>query len=261
MPFPNPWNNPDFFSRVKIGGRPILANLVAVNGNKIEDDWNEQRATGSNSATYVFRGTKPAGPAKLTFEAVSPEEFDDLRAVYEMLAPKAGYGTNGNGSTQGSPGSAAYGRQFVRASSPNTPQVNASPSAEILLAQAQQALQALQSGAADPAVTATPSTPVSLLTPGPKPPTLSIENGYLNYVGMTAISRKSWEGPNCTPTNSFQVIIEVVPQREPTKAAVGPAAPKTPDNPGQGSIAFGEIQDPASSARDANAAAARAAAR
>lgn len=260
MAFPNPWTNPDYWQRVKIGGRQIRANLVAVGGNKIEDEWNEQRSTGSSGATYVFRGTKPPGPVKLTFEIAGDAvadlvaEFDDLREIWDLLAPKKGFGGNGTGATQGSPGSAAYGKQYMQASSPTSPAVSTSTSAEDLLTQAQAALAAVQSGASDPAVTATASTPVSVLTPGPKPPTLSIENGYLNYIGINAISRKSWEGPTCTPTNSYQVSIEVVPQREPQKVAVGPAAPKSPDNPGQGSIPLGEIQGPAASAKDANTA-------
>lgn len=256
MSYPNPWNSPRFFSTVKIGGREVMASLVEIDGIKIEDEWNEQRTTGTSGATNVFRGTKPAGPGKLIFEAVSPEEFDDLRELYELLAPKAGGGANGLGATAGSPGSAAYGQQFTQNRSTNSP--TATTSADDLLRQAQQALAALQNGQAAPPVTATASTQVSALTPGPKPPTLSIENGYLNYVGINAISRKSWDGPKPTATNSYRVILEVVLQKEPRKAAVGAASPQTQDNPGQKALAFGEIQDPASSARDANRAAAQA---
>ena len=136
-------------------------------------------------------------------------------------------------------------------------------SAEQLLAQAQASLAALNnptaasasssSSSSSTAATATPS-------PGPKPPTLSVKNGYLNYIGITAISRKSWDGPKATPTNSYRVILEVVSQKDPTPAAVGAAAPKSPDAPdflfataGQGAAA-----DPASGAKAANSAAAQA---
>lgn len=253
MPFPNPWANPDFFRNVKVGGRLVKASLVAIDGIKIEDEWNEQRSTGTSGATFVFRGTKPAGPSALTFEAVDVAEFDDLRELYEMLAPKPGGGANSKGNTQGSPGSAAYGKGYVQAKS--TGATATAPSAEALLAQAQAALVAAQNGAVDPTVTATSSTPVSVLSPGPKPPTLSIENGYLNYIGITAISRKSWEGPRPTPTNSFQVTIGIVPQREPTKVSVGAASPKAKDNPGQKYMQAPHTTGPASSAKAANAAA------
>jgi hypothetical protein len=255
LSFPSPWSAPSFYSTVKIGGRPIKATLVAIGGNKIEDEWNVQRPTGASGATNVFKGTKPAGPATLTFEAVAEDEFDDLREVYELLAPKVGSTTQiGGASTVGSPGSAAYGQQYAQGKSTASA---ATPTASDLLVQAQQALAQLQSGAAAPAVQASASSPV-LLNPGPRPPTLSIENGYLNYVGINAISRASWEGPTPTETSSFRVVIGVVLQREPRKAAVGPASAQSPDNPGQRSIPLGEIQDPANAAKTANAAFAQA---
>lgn len=263
MSFPNPWTSPDFYQRVSIGGRPIKASLVAIDGNAIEDEWDAQKPTGSSGATNVFKGTKPPGPVTLTFEAVSPDEFDDLRDVYELLAPKPGSGANGQGATAGSPGSAAYGQGFMQDRSPASSAVTTSP--EDLLRQAQAALAAVQSGAnvaAQAAAAGTSSGATSKAAaapnPGPKPPTLSITNGYLGYLGITAISRKSWKGPTPTATNSYRVEIVVVSQREPVKAAVGAASPKTQDNPGQATIPLGEIQDPASSARAANAAMAQA---
>lgn len=266
MSFPNPWDNPEYFQRIVIGGRPIKATLVAIDGVEIEDEWSEQRPTGNSGATNVFKGTKPPGPVTLTLEIAGDsidelrDEWDDLREVWELLAPKPGSGVNGTGATTGSPGSAAYGKQFMQAKSPTSSQVSTSP--EDLLKQAQQSLAALQSGAASaaasPATSSSATTAKPAPSPGPRPPTLSISNGYLNYVGITAISRKKWKGPYPTPTNSQRVDITVVNQKEPVKAAVGAASPKTQDNPGQKSIALGEIQDPASSAKDANTQAAQA---
>jgi len=252
MSFPNPWDNREFFERVTIGGRPIKASLVKVSGCKIEDDWQVQRPLGSSGATNVFKGTKPAGPATLTFRIAGDtidalrDEWDDLRAVYEMLAPKPGTSQAGQGNTTGSPGSAAYGKGYVHQSTNDNPAPTVT--ADDLLKQAQAALAQLQAGG-PAASSATSAGPVaSILSPGPKPPTLSIENGYLNYVGITAISRKSWEGPTPDETNGQIVNIEVVLQRAPVKAAVGAASPTAPSNPGQKSIAFGEIQGPQASA-------------
>ena len=121
MSFPNPWDAPEFYQTVKIGGRPIKANLVEIDGISVEDDWTVQRPLGSSGATNVFKGTKPAGPCKLTFEAVTAEEFDDLRELFEMMRPKPGMGAAGTGSTVGSPGSAAYGKGYVNQSSNSNP--------------------------------------------------------------------------------------------------------------------------------------------
>lgn len=253
MSFPNPWDAPDLYQRCVIGGRSIKASLVEIDGISVEDDWQVQRPLGSSGATNVFKGTKPPGPCKLTFEAVSPDEFDDLRELYELLAPKPGMGAQGQGNTTGSPGSATYGKGYVHTSTNDNPRPTVT--AEDLLKQAQASLAALQAGGS--AATPTAAAPVaSILSPGPKPPTLSIENGFLNYLGVTAISRKSWDGPKPTATNSYRVVLEVVLQKAPVKAAVGAASTQIQSNPGQKTIAFGEIQDPASSAKDANKAAA-----
>jgi len=264
--FPNPWDSPDFFRRVKIGGRLIKASLVEISGVRIEDKWEVQKPTGSSGATNVFKGTDPAGPATLTFEIAGDsiadlrEEWNDLRDIFELMEPKAGSGGNGSGATTGSPGSAAYGKQYVHTSTSTSAAVATSP--EDLLKQAQAALAALEAGqgaaaASSPAASsAAAKSASSTPNPGPKPPTLSIENGYLAYVGITAVSRQSWEGPKPTATGSQRVILGVVLQKEPVKAAVGAASPKTKDSPGQKSISFGEIQGPAEAARASNAAAA-----
>lgn len=238
MSFPNPFTNPEFYQQVIIGGHLIKATLKKVNGNKIEDEWQEQRPTGSSGATNVFKGTKPAGPAMLTFWAVDAAEVDDLREVFEMLAPKPGTAQTGGGGTAGSQGSAAYGRTYTQASSASSPTATAPITAESLLSQAQAQLASVQSGTAAStgstgATTASASavgTPTQ--SPGPKPPTLSIKNGYLNYVGFTDCSRKSWEGPTWLEGNgAYEVNVELVLQKAPVKAAVGAASPKSPDNP------------------------------
>lgn len=255
MSFPNPWDAPDLYQRCVIGGRRIKANLVEIDGISVEDDWAVQRPLGSSGATNVFKGTKPAGPCKLTFEAVSAEEFDDLRELFELMRPKPGSSNSGQGNTTGSPGSAAYGKGYVNQSSNSNPAPTVT--ADDLLKQAQAALAQLQAGG-PAAASPTAAGPVaSILSPGPKPPTLSIENGFLNYHGITAISRKSWDGPKPTATNSYRVVIEVVLQKAPVKAAVGAASTQTPNNPGQKSIAFGEIQGPQAAAILANDAAAK----
>lgn len=264
MSFPNPWDSPDYWRTVKIGGRLIKALLVALDGNEIADDWSAQAPTGSSGATNVFKGTKAPGPAKLTFESVNREDFDDLRELWDLLAPKAGSGGTGTGASKGSAGSAAAGKQYVVTSTNTSAAVSTSP--DDLLKAAQSALAAVQSGANTAAAASAATTTSSAAAssgaaqpnPGPKPPTLSLVNGYFNYVGINAISRSRWKGPYPTATNSYRVDLEVVTQKEPTPAAVGKSSPKTPDNPGSKTIAFGDIQDPASNAKAFNAGAAAA---
>lgn len=256
MAFPNPWDAPEFYQTVKIGGRPIKASLVEIDGISVEDDWTVQRPLGSSGATNVFKGTKPAGPCKLTFEAVDVEEFDDLRDLYERMAPKPGSGAAGTGATKGQPGSAAYAKGYVNHSSNDNPAPT--ETADDLLKSAQAALKQLAAGG-PAAASPTSAAPIaSILSPGPKPPTLSIENGYLNYVGITAISRKSWDGPRPTPTNSFRVVVEVVLQKAPVKAAVGAASATSSNNPGQKTMPTGDIQGPAASSASFNKGAAAA---
>lgn len=239
MSFPNPWDAPEFYQRVIIGGRPVKANLVEIDGISVEDDWTVQRPLGSSGATNVFKGTKPAGPCKLTFEAVSAEEFDDLRELFELMRPKPGSGAAGTGATKGQPGSAAYAKGYVNHSSNSNPAPTVT--ADDLLKSAKAALAQLQAGGPAAASPAAAGPIASILSPGPKPPTLSIENGYLNYHGITAISRKSWDGPKPTPTNSFRVVVEVVLQKAPIKAAVGAASTQSAPAKGK-TIALGEIQ-------------------
>lgn len=266
MSFPNPWDDPDYFRNVVIGGRPVLASLVAIDGNEISAEWTAQKPTGNSGATNVFKGMNPAGPGKLTFEICgdTPEqlraEWNDLRDFYEMFQPVPGLGGNGTGNTTGSKGSAAYGQQWTNGTSAASSAVSTSP--EDLLKQAQQALAAVQSGAntattpgasASAAGTSTTANAAALPNPGPRPPTLSLKNGYFNYVGITSISMSKWKGPYPTATLSMRVDIDVVTQKDPVPAAVGAASPKAKDNPGQKTIAFGDVQGPAAQAAAANA--------
>lgn len=258
MAFPSPWENPEFWQNVKLGGRLIKAPLVAIDGVEIEDEWQEQKASGTSGATNVFKGTKSPAAPTLTFEAVGEDDFADLREIWDLLAPRAGSGGNGTGAGA-SPGTAAYGKQFTKATSAASSTTPTGSSLDDLLAQAQSALAALQSGASSTSATSSgagssssSSSTSATPNPGPKPPTLSIENGFVNYIGITAVSRKKWKGPYVTPTLSYRVDVTLVPQKEPARAAVGVAAPKSPDNPGVKTIAFGDIQGPAADASAVN---------
>jgi hypothetical protein len=231
--FPGFHTNPRYWATVVIGGHVILAVLREVDGMKLEGDWSEQKPTGTSGASFAWKGLKPAGPHKLTFETANypgvtaKQCEDDMRVVHEMMLPQPSLGAAPTAST-------------TPTATPATPAAPATPTtAEGLLAQAQQALANLNNPAtqANPTAgtTGTSSSSSAAKTdanPGPRPPTLSIDNGFVNYVGTTAISLKSFE-VKPTKTNSLQFILELVPQKALKPAGTGLAPPKSPDQ-GQG---------------------------
>jgi hypothetical protein len=227
--FPSFAANPRYWGTVKIGGRLILAPLREVDGMKLEGDWSEQKPTGTSGASFTWKGLKPAGPHKLTFEtaygpSVTPQDCeDDMRVVHEMMLPQPSIGSGS--ATQSTP-----------TATPATPTAPPAPTtAEGLLQQAQQALKNLDNPAKekDPTAgtTGTSTAPKADANPGPRPPTLSIENGFVNYVGTTAGSLKSFE-VKVTKTNSLQFVIELVPQKALAPAGTGLAPAKSPDQQG-----------------------------
>lgn len=200
MTFPNFFLEPTAYSRVRIGGILVRSVLVEVDGIKLEADWNEQRPTGQSGATWVFRGMKPPGPHKLTFEAVDAADFDDLRGLYERFAAKPtalGGQKTGNEYTIG---------QTKDANTAGTP------------------MPETPGGSATTDASGFPKSQGT--NPGPRPPTLSIENAFLQYLGVTAVSLKSWDGPKPTATRSVRVVLELVAQKPPTPAGTGVASTK-----------------------------------
>lgn len=87
---PNPYRAPEEWTAVKLAGWKVPAVLVSINGVKIEDEWNVQRAIGTSGATTVWRGTKPTEDLKLTLEAPEAVRFDSLYELFRRLAPKNG---------------------------------------------------------------------------------------------------------------------------------------------------------------------------
>ncbi len=240
MTFPNPHRPEELLSykRVKIGGRWIKAALFKVDGNEIEDEWNEQKPTGKSGAKYVFKGTKPPGKQTWTFRTGhdgvhTPEEmFDDLMEVYDLLAPKPGL----SGGTGAAP--AAAGSQWsIGATKGGT---GAPPSTEggagggggsgSSSGSSGTATAAGGSSSGSSSTDATDKKDSKTPDPGPRPPTLSVESAYLLRFGVTAISRAKWKGPTFLPeSGAWEVEITVVPQQEPIPAGVGAAAAKSPD--------------------------------
>ncbi len=242
--FPGFHTVPTYWSTVVIGGHRVLCVLREVDGMKIEGTWDEQKPTGTSGASFNWKGLKPAGPHKLTFETarypgVTPAQCeDDMRALHEMMLPSPNL--SAASTPKAAPTSADFTAELQRANAAVTQAVAASRAntAEGLMEQARQAYANLNdpAKAADPTAgtTGDSATPKKAeANPGPRPPTLSIENGFVNYVGTTAVSLKSFE-VKPTKTNSLQFIIELVPQKALAKAGTGLAPAKSPDQPGAG---------------------------
>lgn len=208
MSIANYFRDPDAYNRVIIGGVRIKAPLVEIDGIKIEAEWTAQKATGTSGPTWVFKGMNAAGPHDLTFECAwdgvtnPADQFDDLRALYERFGPVPTF--TGGSATKESP--------YTQGQTKNA-----------------------DAGGKIPASAGTPTDssgfPKSTGTnPGPKPPTLTVECGWLAYVGTTAISLKAWDGPKATPTRSIRVKLTVIPQKPPVVAGTGVAAPARGDS-------------------------------
>lgn len=241
MSFPNFFTTPRAYNEVEIGGRMVLAILREVDGIKVEAEWTEQKSTGTSGATMTYKGMKPAGPHKLTFEcadaphATAAEMEADMRGHYEAMLPKPGL----------TGGAAAATTKDPNAPKPTKENPAPAATAEQLLADAQKQLAKLNAppgaAAADAAGGAGSSTAKAAAStganPGPKPPTLSVRNGFVNYHGTTAISLKSFEGPKPTATNSTRYVLEVVAQKAVTPAGTGVAPAKSKDAVGTGGAA------------------------
>jgi hypothetical protein len=209
MAAPNPFRDPAPWNTVRIGGRLIKATLTKINGIKLEDEWKVQKSKETSGSVAVFNGTKILEAIELTFEAVGEEDFDDLGDLWNLLAPKPG-----TGGTVGTPAPTG-GNQF--SGGVVTPKGNAaSPSASTT------------AGTVDTSGGAAKSSSSSTPNPGPRPPTLIIENAILTYLGVTAIARKAWEGPKCTATNSWEVVLTLIQNKPPVPAGVGAQAPPKP---------------------------------
>lgn len=90
MARPNPYRMPEIFRQVKFGGWLVPAKLVAINGVKIEEQWDVQRAIGMSGWSTIWRGTKPVENGEITLEAPEEEDYDALGELWDRLRPRNG---------------------------------------------------------------------------------------------------------------------------------------------------------------------------
>lgn len=162
MPRNNPFRNLQAYNRVRIGNHLVLADLVALNGNKLEDDWNIQKGTNTSGATAAYRGVKLIEEVVLTFHCATGEgqtaeqEYDDLDRVFLMIAPAPRLGLA-----------------------------------------------------------------------GPKPPTMKIENAFLERIGFTECNRRGW-WERFSDTNGILVDMMLIQYAPPKEAGAGAQDPSKP---------------------------------
>lgn len=224
---PVPWN------QVRVAGILVLALLTEVNGVKIEDEWKKQKSKNSSGAAFAFGGTNPVGGEggfTLTFRATGREEFDQLYDIFDALKPVPGLGGGGTGTSSSS--SSSPGSKWKNGTPVGSPAKPTDASAEDLLKQAQNALDSLgkptPAASSDDPATAQKAATTPQPDPGPRPPTVPIELGWLAFVGVFAVARKSWEWSKVAPDIN-EVTIGFVHDNPPKPAGAGAmSAPVTP---------------------------------
>lgn len=207
-PEANPHREPGAFGVVLFNGRDFGHLIYDADGLEIEDEWNVQRPVGSSGAVAVFKGTKVAESITFFLESTTAEEFDDLRDLWDMFAPKATSGTGTAAPTLGS----TYGIGSPAAK--DTPAGGATPPAGGFT---------IPSGTKGGTSTDADGFPNSKAAGnvGPRPPTVTVEFELAKFIGVLAVARKKWKGPKNTDTNSWRVELTVIQNKPPTPAGVG----------------------------------------
>ncbi len=208
----NPFDDLAPWNRIRLGGMLFdELRLVEIDGVSTKDEWKEQKSKESSGKVYVFAGTTVDKP-KLTLEACDRAAFVELRRIWDLLKPVPGQG--------GTVPAAKTPSQTFAIGSPAAPGSSGSTAPT-----GQGGVFTVPSGSTS---TGSSSSSSSTDNPGPRPPTIRVENEILKWHGITAIARGQWDGPRPTPTNSWRVVLTVVPQQPPTPAGAGAMAPPSP---------------------------------
>lgn len=198
---PEPWLTISFGS-----GAPILAALTKIDGVSTEHTFKDQKAKEKSGSANVFSGTKWDKP-KLTFTATDADDFDDLRALWDLMKPVPGQGTGGATTPTPTPG------QTFAIGSP-----------------AKADTSAASTGAASTITDPTDKTAAKSKDPdpGPRPPTIAVHHPLLAWHEIFACALTKWEGPTHTDTNGMEVVITIVADKPAVPAGTGTMAPPAP---------------------------------
>lgn len=256
---PNPYRDPVPFNRIRLGGRLITAILKSIDGVVVKHNWKKQKSKDSNGAVFSFQGTDPVGGEggfKLTFSAPNEAMFDDLREVLELIKPVPGQGSTGGTAapTKGQTfaiGSPAKG-DAPAATTPAASSPAGGSSSSTTTSTTATATGGAGTSSTDPGTGKTDTGDKS--NPGPRPPTLPIENAILSdWMGVMAVASAEYEAPKPTGSNGWEWTVGFIHDKPPTPAGTGAMAPPKPGG-SQYAIGSPAKSDEAKAKADAGAA-------
>jgi hypothetical protein len=194
-----PWTKISFGN-----GAPVKAALTKIDGVSTKHTWKEQKSKETSGSVNTFSGTKYGHP-KLTFTAVDEEDFDDLRALWNLMKPVPGQGTGAPAATP------APGQTFAIGSPAKGSSAGSSSSSSTTT---ETDTSSKKTDAKD--------------NPGPRPPTIAVSYPLLLWHDITACALEEWEGPTPTDSNGMEVVITIIPDKPPVPAGVGAMAAPAP---------------------------------
>lgn len=277
----NPFVDPEPFFTLKLGGLavagrdPNLPTLEEVNGVKVEDEWAEDKGTSKSGAASKFKGTKPVQGLKIVLKAHHEASFAAFRLVWNMLAPvPRSAGGVATKKDEKAPGTKVDTDKALTDAKAAKAASEADPSDQSKIDAAKEAAKNYEDAKAgnssadasageDKGAAGDSGFPKDDDSkkkkgdpdPGPKPPTVSIDNAIINYIGVAAVARKSFELKYVKEELSWEAEIEFVAVKPPTPAGAGVAGPKKPDAAVAGAAPkFGSANGgPSDAAADADA--------
>jgi len=192
-------------------GAPVKAALTKIDGVSTKHTWKEQKSKETSGSVNTFSGTKYGHP-KLTFTAADAADFDDLRALWDLMKPVPGVAGTGTPPAA----TPAPGQTFAIGSPPNKGDSSSSSSS---------------TGNTVDNTSATKTTEKKD-DPGPRPPTIAVDYPGLKWHDITACALEEWEGPTPTEENGLELVITIIPDKPAVKAGTGAMAAAPPAAPG-----------------------------
>lgn len=200
-------------------GAPIRAALVEINDVSTEDQWKKHKSKETSGELASFEGTTWSDP-KLVFEGTDDRDFDDLRALWDLLAPVPGL-TGGSGTATPAPGQTFAIGSPAKGSTGGSTGGSSSTSST--------AGGATAAGGSNTSSTSTAEEKKDKKeNVGPRPPTVPVTYPLLAWHGILAVARKKWEGPYPTDTNGLRVTLTLIADKPPRPAGTGAMKPADP---------------------------------